>query len=366
MSTDGSTKERGAEAADEGATLPGRGLHRLFRTSLIIIPIGVLGNLAFSLATTNRAMFAGLGERPKGYLLLAVALGLLPWLTNSLRLLIWTHFLGFKLRLREAFQMTLATDLGSAISPTAVGGGFLKWGMLVQRGVSPGAAVSITTFPILEDAVFFVLALPFAIVLSESWNLPFLRQIGSRLRTDALAAIAIAAAIAIFTTLAVRWVLRGRLGHRARRHGLHLFGRLRRRLRATWRDAREVYQLIARRGKLRFLLSLAITGVQWIARYSVVTAIFAYLGAPVKPVLFWLLQWVVFTFAALVPTPGGSGGAEASFYLIYSALVPAEVIGLATAGWRFLTFYFQIGLAAVLFALLDARTRRKQRRMRAV
>ena len=74
---------------------------------------------------------------------LAIALGLLPWLTNTLRLYIWARFLGHHLRLRDCFQMTLAVDLGSAISPTAVGGGFFKWGMLVQRGVSPGSAASL-------------------------------------------------------------------------------------------------------------------------------------------------------------------------------------------------------------------------------
>jgi hypothetical protein len=33
------------------------------------------------------------------------------------------------------------------------------------------------------------------------------------------------------------------------------------------------------------------------------------------------------------------------------------VIGLATAGWRFLTFYLLLGLAAILFFLLNVRQR---------
>jgi hypothetical protein len=32
--------------------------------------------------------------------------------------------------------------------------------------------------------------------------------------------------------------------------------------------------------------------------------------------------------------------------------LPGRVIGLATSGWRFLTFYLQLGLAAVLFTVL--------------
>jgi uncharacterized membrane protein YbhN (UPF0104 family) len=92
----------------------------------------------------------------------------------------------------------------------------------------------------------------------------------------------------------------------------------------------------------------------------VATALVAFLGAPVDPVLFFLLQWVVFTAMMFIPTPGASGGAEAAFYLVYSALIPAGIIGLATAGWRFFTFYLQLGLGSLVFALLNVEGSRRR------
>lgn len=348
-----SDQEEGAVATSE-AERPGlRGLNRLFRTTLILIPIGVLGNVLFSLLVTDRELLTALPGLPRGYLLLAVLLGLTPWLTNSLRLLIWTRFLGHPLRLRDSLQMTLAVDLGSAISPTAVGGGFFKWGMLVQRGVAPGTAASLTTFPIIEDGIFFALALPIAVVATRSWDLPVFRILAEQVRSDAPVMLGSAAAIALLSWLAVRWILTGRLGDRTRQWGIQFLARTRRRFRDMWRDASEVFRLIVVRGKSRFALSLLLTALQWSARYSVISALVAFLGYPVQPVLFWLLQWVVFTLMALIPTPGAAGGAEAAFYLIYSAFLPERVIGLATAGWRFLTFYLQLGLASVLFFLLN-------------
>ena len=342
----------------EAKALPA-GLDRLFRTTLIIVPIGVLGNVAFSLLVTDRELLAALHEFPRGYLLLAVALGLTPWVTNSLRLLIWTRFLGYRLRFREALRMTLAVDLGSAVSPTAVGGGFFKWGLLVQRGVSPGAAASITSFPTIEDAVFFGLAIPAAVVWTASWNLPVFQQVAERFQQNAAVALLTAAGIGFFTWLTIRWLLTGGLGSRTQRRSLQLLARTRRRLRSTWRDASEVFRLIARDGKSRFALSLSLTAVQWGARYSVISALMAFLGAPVQPVLFWLLQWVVFTLMTFIPTPGAAGGAEAIFFFIYSAFVPERVIGLATAGWRFLTFYLQLGLASMLFFVLNVGERQR-------
>lgn len=339
-----------AAAAD-----PWSGLRRLFRASMVIIPIGVLGNVLFSLLTTDRTLLASLSAFPRGYLLLAIALGLLPWATNTIRLWMWTRFVGHQLSWKGAFRITLSVDLGSAISPTAVGGGFFKWGLLVQHGVSAGAAASLTTLPTLEDAVFFAIALPAAALYTRLWELPLFRPLTTQIEGKLTSALLVALGIAFFTWLALRLVLVGHLGTRARQRGLRLFARLRRRLRSTWRDARGVFVLIAQRGKWRFMVSILLIAVQWGARYSVATALIAFLGVPVQPVLFWLLQWVVFTLTVLVPTPGGAGGAEAAFYVLYSAFVPASTLGLATSGWRFLTFYLQLGLAAILFPLLKER-----------
>ncbi|MFP4624165.1 MAG: hypothetical protein ACLFRX_08320 [Gemmatimonadota bacterium] len=142
----------------------------MFQVALVVVPLGVLGNLVFTYLATDRDVLTSLGAFPRTWLLLALGLALVPWLTNTLRLLIWTRFLGYRVGGLEAFRMTLAVDLGASVSPTAVGGGFLKWGMLVERGVPPGAAASLIALPTVEDAIFFALALPTAFVLTAAWE----------------------------------------------------------------------------------------------------------------------------------------------------------------------------------------------------
>jgi glycosyltransferase 2 family protein len=330
-----------------------RGLGKLFRTTLLIIPIGVLGNIAFSIFITDRDVLASVAGFPRDYLALAVGLTIIPWFTNALRLLIWTRFLGSGIGFREAFQITLATDLGAAISPTAVGGGFFKWGMLVQRGVTPGAAASLTSLAPMEDFIFFAVAVPLAVIITASWDLPVFHELADRFQDDALIVVLVGAGIALLSWLAVRVVLGGALGARVQQRSVQWLARTRRKLRGTWRDASEVFVLIRRNGKSRFALSMGLTGIGWIARYSVVSALVAFLGAPVQPVLYWLFQWVVFTLMTFIPTPGAAGGAEAVFFFIYSPFLPEEVVGLATAGWRFLTFYFLLGVASILFFLIN-------------
>ena len=317
-----------------------------------MLPVGVLGNIAYTWFATDRALLQSLPAMPGGYLLAALALTFTPWITGSLRLLVWSRFLGHRLPFVDLLRMTLVIDLGSAVSPTAIGGEAFRWGMLVRHGVKPGEAATLALMPKVEDAVFFLIALPVAIVWTAAWRLPVVASSTRLLSGNVLTVLGIAAVVTVIAWLLARAALRGHAGARVRRFGLRFWGRSRARLRHMLRDSRAAFTLIATRSKARFALTLFLTALHWVARYSVITALALFLGVPFDPVLFWLLQWVVFTMMSFVPTPGATGGAEVAFTAVYATLLPSGFIGVATAAWRLFTFYVPVGAAALLFALL--------------
>jgi glycosyltransferase 2 family protein len=344
--------------AESPLTPPSGGAaRRAFNIALLLLPLGVLANIGYTLLATDRALLGALGELPRGYLLVALGLTLTPWLTGSLRLMVWSRFLGYRIPFRELLRMTLVVDLGAAVSPTAIGGEAFRWGMLMRRGVKPGEAASLALLPKVEDAVFFFLfALPLALVLARPWELPAVATSARLLSTNALTVFGIGAVLALLGLLAFQSTLLGHGGERLQRGGVRIWGRLRRHLRSGWGEARGVIWLILQRGKLRFALTLLLTAAHWIGRYSVIMALALFLGVPFDPVLFWLLQWIVFTIMTFVPTPGAAGGAEVAFTAVYATLLPAGVIGIATAAWRLFTFYVPVALAALAFPLLGGRT----------
>ena len=360
------TGEAAAAAVESGGL--GRSLDRIFRTALILVPVGVIANLALSWLATDHSVLRNLGQFQRKYLYLAILLALVPWFTNALRLLVWTRFVGYPIKFRDTFRITLGSELASSVLPTSSGGEVFRWGMMVQRGITQGQAASIVTLGYLEDLVFFATALPVAFVLSNAWDLPFLQSVGSQFQDVRGRAVMIAILLFVVgLSLRFGWraVLTGALGRRVRRTTLRWSAGFRRKSRKTRHDFRGVWRMVVARGKLRFLLTFVITAVQWSARYSVATAIAYFFGAPVDPLLFFLLQWVIFTAMMFVPTPGASGGAEAAFVLVYSALLPSGVIGIATAVWRLLTFYFQLTLGSIIFFAMniaDARGRVRERR----
>lgn len=360
------TKPRLAQPAPDAQ--PGklsRNLDRVLRTALFLVPFGVLGNLALSWFATDHDVLRNLGDLDRRYLYLAILLALFPWVTNTLRLLVWARFIGHRVSFRDMFRVTLGAELTSSVFPTSSGGEVFRWGMMVQKGIPQGHAASIVTLGYLEDLVFFVIAIPVSIVLSRAWELPVLRSLSRQVRGEAVLVIVGVVAVVALLWLLFRAALRGVLGEGVRARALRRAAKSKRRFRKTWHDFRSVHELVIKHGKKWFVVTIVITGVQWTCRYSVVTALAYFLGARVDPVLFFLLQWVIFTGMLFVPTPGASGGAEAMFYLVYSALLPAGVIGIATAGWRMLTFYLSLALGSIIFLafnIADARTRKRLRR----
>lgn len=120
------------------------------------------------------------------------------------------------------------------------------------------------------------------------------------------------------------------------------------------RDLRRSWSLRLGAPPLLVGASFGATAIQWICRYSAVTALVWALGIPVDPVLFWLLQWLVFTSMTLVRTPGAAGGAEAIFALVYGPLLPAAAVRWLVVGWRGVTFYLQLLAGALVFAFIEA------------
>ena len=323
----------------------------LFRKLLFLIPLGVIGNVAFILLAGDGVLFRSQVHIAPEYIVIAAFLSITPWFTGALRLLLWSRFLGGGLRYREVFRIVLGAELGAAISPPIIGGSAVKAGMLMQKGLPGGTALSLTALESMEDGLFFLVMVPLALTLSSSWDLPVIQRLLSGSGHASLpmflagGGIACGAVFALAQprcrTLVMRFTPAARLATI---------------IAPAYRNFIEAWKTIIAGGKSVFALTFALTAVQWICRYSILTLLLLSLSLPVQPVLFMALQVLVFALMSFIPTPGGAGGAEAVFYIFYHPFLAADSIGLVTAGWRFFTFYFLLFLAAALFLVFGMRT----------
>lgn len=256
-------------------------------------------------------------------------------------------FLGHEFSFLDSFRISLMTELGAAISPTAIGGEPIKAGMLYQRGVSFGESASLTSIAAVEDLTFYILGIPVAIFLSSAWQVPAIEKFVSNIFSESSDTLTWSLVILglVLIALVVVWqtkILQG----------------LKDKIEEFWQDFKHLYESMLKKGKGRFAVNVAVDLIHWGARYSVVSALVLSLGYDADILKFFVLQWVVFTLMSLVPTPGATGGAEGVFLIIFGSLLPENAIGTILIGWRFIDFYL-VSILALIFLSGDSFLRRK-------
>ena len=321
---------------------------RVMRWGVAVILVGVLVNLAMAAQSVGSGAVAAVTEVRPLWLVVAALLGMAPNLFHALRILVWVRFLGRSASFRQCLRAAFGTELGSSVSPKAIGGAPVKIGLLMEAGENAGTAASIALLTNFDDMLVYVLVMPVVVVLTRAWEIPHVEDTVRGVATSALAGLPWALGALALLGGALWWRRRrARLGDptaaAAERPGPRgAIARARRDFFAAW-------ALVGRRGKGRFVLSVLLTTMQWMCRWSVATAVLWGLGYRVDPLLFLMLQWVVYSMMLFVPTPGAALGAEASFAAVLGPFVPPGLLGLVGAAWRFFTFYLVllVGLVAV-------------------
>ncbi|MDZ7290285.1 MAG: flippase-like domain-containing protein [candidate division KSB1 bacterium] len=317
----------------------------------IILSLGLLISVAYSAFTVDSSALSAFNQFPMICVVALTGMVVLPWLTDTIRLQVWLRFLGKRERFSEVFRATLASEMATALVPAAIGGNGAKLGWLITRGIAPGVAGSVMLLAALEDAVFFALALPVALLLSAKTREGFsLDKIWSLFRERGLTGIRglslfILGIAAVWLAGWITWqmlpaVLKMRLTG---------FGK---KIKQQVGLAKQTFRMMIARGRWRFLVTVSLSGLHWACRFSMLTVLLIGLHQYVDPFNFFASQWLVFMLTKLAPSPGGTGGAELAFLALYRSFLPENMLGLLVGAWRVLTFTLPVGLATLLFLAL--------------
>jgi hypothetical protein len=228
-----------------------------------------------------------------------------------------------------------------------VGGGVVKVGMLIQQGFPVGAALSLAALESMTEGLFFIIMVPVALTLSSSWDLPVIQGALTGIRQGSFWMVIAGSVVACGAVLLLTMPSFRKLLLR-----FPPVARFAARIASAYQYGILTGRTILFTGKKIFALTFLLTAVSWFCRFSVISLLVMSLGLAGKPVLFMALQVLVFALMSFIPTPGGAGAAEAIFYLLYQPFLAAGSISAVILGWRFLTFYVLLLLAAVLFLVM--------------
>lgn len=334
-------------------------LKKTIRMILFLVPLAVLASVSYTLWSSGDANLSALLDISVPWLLAAVFLSLAPWIVAAIRLGLWARFFHLPMSTRDIFEIVLANDVAAAATPTAIGGGYAKLGLLIFHGTKPGLAASLMLIGSLEEYTVFALLVPIVWFFFPPENINVTEIFLKFMPFRSLQSVAITLGILVALFLFFRY---SKTAKRWKQRLMHKDGWLAKGLSAiqkTVADFRTALQLVAAGGKLRFLLNIGFAALQWGMRYSVFTALAFGFGLDPHPVKFLLLQWLLFTLMNIVPTPGAIGGAEIGFALLFKGVVPPGLLALSVSSWRFVATYLQLIVAASLMVFIEKPEKKK-------
>jgi glycosyltransferase 2 family protein len=328
---------------------------RTVRIALSVLPLLALANIAILVWSLGGVDLAGQIVAP-GLLLLAAVLAFVPLIANSLRFALWSRFLGLGLGLRGGLKVVTGTMIVNSITPSAAGGVPIKVLFLVGLGVTPRRAATLISLQTAEDIAVMSALVAICLGFSGFQLFDFISQqpgLIERIEADlALAGWIALGVLGALTGLSAA-IAKGLMGERLRTRAARFLARVR----SFGGHVVGDWLRVMRRGKGVALVNLALALAQWLARFSMAGIVLAAFGQAWHPALYWLLQYLVQSISSVVPTPGGAGGAEAGFLLLFAPFVASNVLVAAMSAWRLIFFYLPLAGAALVFFLLQRAAR---------
>lgn len=332
----------------------------LIRLAAVLVALGMIGNLVF-LVIDSEAILPALSAVDPLLLFVGLCMVCVTFATNSTRVRMWSALFGLPLQKRQGVAAVALNEVGSAITPSAAGGGYFKVIYLSSLGMLPARAALVMLIGSLEDFVFVLLFIPTTIAVTRSWDNPHVVTAAQNFLDVAPIFLLIIAG-----GLAFGYLLRKPITHLIAKalpkkessdHHASWTTQIRHGIRKFLSEFREAVGFVWKSGKATFALGATLASIGWICRYTSINLILAAFGISMDRLVAALLNWTVFTITNFIPTPGGSGGAELAFATVFDSLIPRELLPALLLTWRAVTFYMPLILAALYLVWIANTTR---------
>ena len=327
--------------------------NKILRRLIIVIVAGVLAHIIFVVSTTEKDALKAIYNFKTVHIALILFLINVSWSLYATRILLWSSFLKEKISFPQAFRVVITSEIASAISPTSVGGAPVKAGLLLQKKFQPGNVAFILTYGVIEDIFFYISGVLLAFLFSAGLMMSAGEQLLLKIE---LFAVEISVMI-FFVTLMVFLYKKGIFPsfEFLKRYIPDSVKAIKERAVSNFRhgldDMKKNYALAASNGKRFMLASFILLLSQWMARFTILLILLQTFNVDVPSLQVYVSQWIVQVMMLFIPTPGASGGAEASFLLVFDPHVPDQLSYIMVSAWRLFTYYLILITAAVTFLL---------------
>lgn len=287
-----------------------------------------------------------------GWLLLGGIIMFLSWVVETWVLQIMIRSEQGHLPFREAIRVPLVEQLFNAITPFSTGGQPAQLFAMLQSGIEGGRASSVL---LMKFVVYqFMVLINFVLTMIVGFNriashvgpLAWFIVFGMVIHLVVIVGLLLVMYYYRFTKRLVNLLLIpvGWVMGQAKREALEV--QMARKIDTFYEES-----LHLKREKSKVIKACVLTLVQLLLYYSVPYFVLLSLHVThVDVISVMVLHVMIVMIVSLFPIPGGAGGAEYSFKMIFATFMTSQSrLVLAMMLWRFLTYY--LGMIAGIIAV---------------
>jgi len=286
-----------------------------------------------------------LAEIPLYIILIALAAHLLQILFWALRIKIMALSVGEKVGLYKCIKIVMVNLFVAAITPSGMGGEPARIYMLSEGKMSGGDATAITIGERIIDFIFMGTTIPlFLLILGMSIDI-------GEVKIYLLSAGIILGAGGL---LLIYFVLRAdkikkKLWKLDRYMKFFIHDSTKRekameKLELEFVNFADSTKALFALKKKYLALTFIATIAMWFVDFTIVPLILIGLGYPPYWLFMFAAQLIIIVITVIPVSPGGTGLAEFTAYVLFSQKLPSGIAGVTVLLWRALTFYINLGL----------------------
>ncbi len=295
--------------------------------------------------TETEFTWSALKKAVPAFLLLALSMQIVFWILWALRLKMIAATLGHKVPYTYSLEITMASMLVAAITPSSAGGEPVRVKMLVDEGVDVGTSAFVVITERILDSIYFAIALPVFVIITGYFS-----NFGFKI------AIIFIIGLIIFIYTMYR-VLKNA-------ESIDKFANFSKKVISIWNKEkaesiskkvavelgrfREAALKMLAQPKSEILMLFLVTILLWSAGFTIPSFILMAFGSKPYFLYSYTAQLIIVIISLIPLTPGSSGIAEVSMAYLYSSFVNKSLLGILVALWRIITYYLNIFVGIIL------------------
>jgi uncharacterized protein (TIRG00374 family) len=345
---------------------------RFLKGLVISLVIGIIVILIITFLTTNQNTWTSLSYINKKYLFFAFILMVFAAVIDALRIKMTVEAVNEKITFTEALKVYYISNFAGGITPFFSGtlpAQIYLFNKNIKNKMTLGKATMVATIIPLTKTLVFTIFTPIIF-------LTFKRTITNY---TILSAILINGAILISLFFLFLFILTVRYPEKmlgiifkiqhlpcilkfSKKETIsHFFDRVILEI----KEFHESFSLL-KENWIKLLLSTLYTIIFWSTFFMAAPLLLMGFNLNFNLSHVLVMQVIFYFILPFMPTPGGSGTAEAGFASLFSLFIPLHLLGLFVGTWRFIVFYFNLCIGAIVLLIEIKRIKKKKRQRQEV